>query len=307
MNRQASCSWPPWCGTLPGAKRAEQALRRSEERLRLAMDAASLAEWETDFRTGVVSASPRFRDIFGFPGQEALTLADIRSRYHPEDHDRVVAAILGAVDDPENRYHADFRIVWPNGALRWVEVRGKVDFDQDGSPVRAVGVEQDITGRKAAEQELAEAKSLLDAIFEAVPIGIGVLDNDLRYVRVNRRLAEINGVGAAVHIGKRPDEVLHNLAGLETLIAGCRQVLATRKPWLGVEVSGETPGQPGRQRTFRKDFFPDLGGSADRGAGQRRRGDHRAQGGGRTPAVADERGQTTGPGTRWRSCRPWCG
>jgi PAS domain S-box-containing protein len=112
------------------------------------------------------------------------------------------------------------------------------------------------TERQQALRREREANALLDALFASAPLGLLFVDRDLRFRRVNARLAEINGLPPEAHIGKRPDELLPGLQGLDTILDGWRRVIDTGEPWLGVEVQGETPAAPGEVRIWDESFFP---------------------------------------------------
>ncbi len=83
-----------------------------------------------------------------------------------------------------------------------------------------------------------------------------VWDHDLRFVRVNKRLAEINGVPPEAHIGKRPHEILPEIDNIEDIYARWREIFATGKSWNGIEVKGATPAAPGLIRTWEENFYP---------------------------------------------------
>lgn len=105
-------------------------------------------------------------------------------------------------------------------------------------------------GAQAARFQLAE----LAAIYERAPVGICVLDRELRYVRINQALAEANGIPAAAHIGQTVREMVPTLAGaLEPLL---QQVLEQGEAVCNVEIRGEPPGHPGMQRTWLEHFVP---------------------------------------------------
>ncbi|WOD37058.1 PAS domain S-box protein [Nodosilinea sp. E11] len=104
--------------------------------------------------------------------------------------------------------------------------------------------------QKQAQQQLAE----IETIYQSAPIGLGVLDRDLRFVRVNERLAEMNGFSVEAHLGRTVQELLPNLA--DQAEAMLRPILATGKPLLKVEVSGETPAKPGVPRAWVESFWP---------------------------------------------------
>jgi PAS domain S-box-containing protein len=105
-------------------------------------------------------------------------------------------------------------------------------------------------GCDTARRQLAE----LEAIYASAPIGLCVLDRRFRFVRINERLAEINGRPAAEHIGRTPHEVVPDLAGAAEEIF--RQVLESGQPVLDVEISGSTPARPGVQRFWIEHWLP---------------------------------------------------
>ncbi|MDI1476010.1 ATP-binding protein [Polyangium sp. y55x31] len=101
-----------------------------------------------------------------------------------------------------------------------------------------------------ARRQLAE----LEATYAAAPIGLCVFDRDLRWVRINQRLAEINGFPPAAHIGRTVREILPDLADVAEPMF--RKILETGKPLKDVELVGETPAQPGKKRVWMESFFP---------------------------------------------------
>ena len=103
--------------------------------------------------------------------------------------------------------------------------------------------------------------SELELVYQNAPVGLCIIDPELRFVRVNQRLAEINGIPADEHIGRAVRELLPMLAPLIEPIAA--RVLATREPILNVEVSGESPAEPGRLRHWNESWYPALDGSGE--------------------------------------------
>ncbi|NJN01575.1 MAG: PAS domain S-box protein [Leptolyngbyaceae cyanobacterium RM1_1_2] len=100
------------------------------------------------------------------------------------------------------------------------------------------------------QQQLAE----IEAIYQLAPVGLAVLDCNLRFVRVNQRLAEINGLTVEAHIGHTVRELLPEVA--ESAEAILQSVLNTGEPLLEVEIKGETPARPGVQRIWLENFLP---------------------------------------------------
>jgi PAS domain S-box-containing protein len=105
---------------------------------------------------------------------------------------------------------------------------------------------------RAAE---ARTRALLDGIFDNAPLGIGLIDRELRFARVNPVLAEMNGMPAEAHVGKTPRELLPHLPHDE-VEAAFREILRTGLPKIEIELSGETPASPGCLRHWRESWYP---------------------------------------------------
>jgi len=143
-------------------KRVADALRRSEQRLRLAMESTSLGTFEWQIQTDRVELSENIRRQFGLELAGHLTLSETLEHVHAEDRPTVTAAIQTALDPEGARvYYAEFRTTLPDGRIRWFDVRGVVIFDgQSKTPQCMVGISVDITHRKEKEiglQNSAEA------------------------------------------------------------------------------------------------------------------------------------------------------
>lgn len=93
----------------------------------------------------------------------------------------------------------------------------------------------------------------LAALYDAAPVGLCILDTELRYVRINERLAEINGIPAADHIGRTVHEIVPDLT--DQAVAAMKRVLEGEEVW-GIELSGTTRAQPGVVRTWRENWLP---------------------------------------------------
>jgi two-component system CheB/CheR fusion protein len=120
---------------------------------------------------------------------------------------------------------------------------------------------RDVTAHVEARERLAQKREELQTIYETAPIGLCVLDRNLRFVRINRRMAEINGVPVQQHIGRTVREVLPGVA--EATEPVLRRVLETGQPVVDFEFTGETPAHPGRRRTWVESWHPikDAGGN----------------------------------------------
>jgi two-component system cell cycle sensor histidine kinase/response regulator CckA len=95
--------------------------------------------------------------------------------------------------------------------------------------------------------------ALLDAIFTSAPLGLAFIDRDLRYVRVNQLLADMNGTSQEAHVGRRPRDLLPDIS-LDACEETWRRILATGEAELGLELSGETAAVPGKRRQWVSDY-----------------------------------------------------
>ncbi len=139
-------------------ERATSALRESEEKLRLAKDAANMGSWDWDLATGELTWSDRCKALFGLsPGTE-MTYDVFKWAIHPADRDRVEADVRSALAG-RGPYDTEMRVPLPNGGIRWIASRGQAFFDGRGVAVRMAGMALDITERKRREanQELLAA------------------------------------------------------------------------------------------------------------------------------------------------------
>jgi PAS domain S-box-containing protein len=137
--------------------RAEERARVNEERLRFALDAASMGTWELDLRTRIVSWSDSLQRIHGYdPGAFDRRFDSYEHIIHQDDRDRVLTSIQWAIDGGKP-YDIEYRVVGGDGRVRWVESKGRVEYEH-GQPMRMTGICMAVTRRKEAEfARLADA------------------------------------------------------------------------------------------------------------------------------------------------------
>ncbi|MBE9182563.1 PAS domain S-box protein [Oculatella sp. LEGE 06141] len=185
------------------SKQAEEALRQSEDLRRIALNAAQMGVWDWNTLTGEQHWSQDLETIFGVPaGSFTGSYESFFHSIHPDDQKLVIQAqamtLLG-----EAEYRPEYRIIWPDGSVRWVTSRGNLICDAAGNPIRLTGVTMDITDRKQTELALAESETRLrDAeekyrsIFENAVTGIFQTTHDGQYISANPALAKIYGYGS---------------------------------------------------------------------------------------------------------------
>ena len=131
--------------------------------LALAEQSAGIGVWSIDLTTGRVRGTAQFFRIMGIePTGDEVPVEALRALRHPEDRARVLAGFRNALEGGSDAYEIEYRVIHPDGAIRWIFGRGRVVRDAAGTPVRYSGVDLDITDRKAAQAELAAAKAALE-------------------------------------------------------------------------------------------------------------------------------------------------
>jgi len=150
------------------AKEAD--LHETTQRMELAASAADLGMWMWDIVRDEVWFTDKGRALFGFSSSEKLSFEVFRSRLHPEDRESVVRAVENSLLTGAE-YESEYRVVLPNGHMRWIAGRGHVEFDGDGRPVRMRGASLDITKRKQAEEQAARHRNEMAHLSRVTTLG----------------------------------------------------------------------------------------------------------------------------------------
>ncbi|BFM40014.1 PAS domain-containing protein [Synechocystis sp. LKSZ1] len=138
-----------------------QALQQSEERLRLAFEVANMGHWDWNILTNEILWSESLERIMGLePGGFKGDLETVMAMIYPDDRLLVQSALKRSLEE-EAPYDLEFRFIKPNGSLRWAASRATVIRDDQGQPIRVIGVDVDITRRKKTEEALYRANQKL--------------------------------------------------------------------------------------------------------------------------------------------------
>ncbi|MFH8725864.1 SpoIIE family protein phosphatase [Streptomyces termitum] len=212
------------------------------------LDVLGVAAVVVDSAGRIVLWSPQAEGLFGYRAEEALGQYVARLIVD-EEHRAEAVRLFGEVLRHGTTWAGTFPVRHKDGSAREVEFRNMRLTDDLGG-LYALGIAADRSAVDRVETGLA----LSDRLVSQSPIGLAVLDTELRYVLVNPALERFNGIPAAHHLGRLPSEVL---TGVDTgpAEAAARQVLATGVPRLGVQVLGSVPGDPGGERAWSVSFY----------------------------------------------------
>lgn len=161
-------------------KQAESALQLSEERFRCAQIYANIGSWDWNIQSGDLHWSERIAPLFGYAeGELETTYENFLQAVHPDDRQSVIDAVAACIEKGV-AYNIEYRIVWPDGTVRWGHESGNVIRAEDGTPLRMMGVVRDITDRKRAEYELIKAKERAEIANRAKSEFLSRMSHELR-------------------------------------------------------------------------------------------------------------------------------
>jgi PAS domain S-box-containing protein len=186
--------------------RAEAAVREQEYRLRLALDASAGGSWTWNVTTNETYWDERSRVLYGFTHDEPARQGAWRSRVHEDDRPQLLAVLNEVLTSTtRDSWESSFRVVRPDGTVRWIESRGRAERDADGKVTRMTGLDLDVTQHRLMEEALQarrdEAHSHeLRLLIETATQGVVMVDAQGTIVMANRALKAM--------FGWRPGELL---------------------------------------------------------------------------------------------------
>ena len=186
--------------------RSEETLKEITERFEMAQQAAEVGTWDWDIVTGHIEWSDQMFDLFRLDQQNnAASFESWKNIIHPEDAETAGLRIDEALSQ-KTALNSDYRIVLPDGQIRWINAVGEGKYDDHGRPIRMIGICMDITGRKMAEsQVISTLESILDGFFS--------VDADWRFVYVNAVAERVLDIRRADVLGKSHWEVFPLTSG----------------------------------------------------------------------------------------------
>jgi PAS domain S-box-containing protein len=196
-----------------------------QDRLALALESAQIGWWDLDWATRKTIWSPYHEVIFGYePGRPERDYFDWERCIHPDDLEHIHQATHYARDHRQD-LALQYRLIRPDGSVRWVDALGRFSYDPQGQPIRMVGVIRDITELKQAEQALQESEERFRATFEQAAVGIAHVSPQGQWLRVNQKLCEIVGYTSDELLTLTFQEITHP-DDLDADLTYVRQLLA---------------------------------------------------------------------------------
>ena len=240
--------------------RADAALRQLNERFVAGEEAAGGFVYDWDVKKDYCWRSEGLIRLLGYhPREIPPSSAAWLALLHPGDIKRI--AVSSLIYSPDGRYSVEYRVKHKDGNWVWLWDRGCVTTASDGSPVRFIGSAIDVSERKKIEAALAESENRarnslaeIEAIYDTARVGLCVLDRELRYVRINERLAEMNGFTVGDHLGKTIREIVPEVADKVAGIAA--RIFETGQGVPDFELYGTTAAAPGSLRCWLEQWMP---------------------------------------------------
>jgi PAS domain S-box-containing protein len=152
-------------------KQAEAQLRRSEARLRLATEGARVGIWSWDLESGILELDPRCAQHFALVADATTSYDEVLSAMHPDDRDHVDRLVHEALET-RTLYRAEYRVMQPDGRVRWIVGLGEGQYADNGQAVGMTGVTIDVTEAKRVQQELAASEERFRYAMDATQEGV---------------------------------------------------------------------------------------------------------------------------------------
>ncbi|MEA2857438.1 MAG: hypothetical protein QOH98_1759, partial [Methylobacteriaceae bacterium] len=143
------------------ARSGLQKIREGEEELRIALSAGRLGAWTFDLDANRLDATPTCKANFGRGPDDPFSYEDLMASIHPDDRDYVTYSVEQSLANGSD-YNVEYRCLWPDGSLHWVQVRGRPTYDAQRKPLRMTGVSQEVTERKHTEATLRDLAGELE-------------------------------------------------------------------------------------------------------------------------------------------------
>ena len=183
----------------------QEILRVSEERLRLAQQAARIGTFERNLRTGLVTWTQELEQMYGLPPGSFVgtTTAFFENLIHSDDRERVTELSNQAIKTRQPTA-GEWRAIWSDGSVHWIAGWWQVFLDECGDPARVIGVNTDVTERKLTEKRLREYERAVEGVEELIL----VVDREYRCLMANREFLKMRNLTSDQVVGRFVQEVV---------------------------------------------------------------------------------------------------
>ena len=189
--------------------RTKEALRESQERLTAALSAAGTGTFRWNIPTDTVEWDGNLDRLLGLQsGKKAQPLGSFLGAIHPDDRNAVESTLKRTAQEG-SEFDMDFRVVWPDGRVRWIHGKAKALRDADGSVLYMTGACADVTSRKAAADARRASDERLRAMFNQAAVGMAVVALDGTFIDTNRKFSDILGYTAEELRSRTFQELTH--------------------------------------------------------------------------------------------------
>ncbi|MEW6387061.1 MAG: PAS domain S-box protein [Thermodesulfobacteriota bacterium] len=180
-------------------RRAEEALRESEERFKFVLEGSQLGFWDWNINTGEVKRNERWAEMLGYTLEEIeFSTSQWSDLLHPDDRAGAWKSIQDHLEGRTAMHEMEYRLRTKDGRYKWVLDRARITArDPQGRPLRMSGTHNDITERKQAEELLRQEKNFSDAIIDSLPGIFYLFDESGKFIRWNQRFEEVAGYSEA--------------------------------------------------------------------------------------------------------------
>jgi PAS domain S-box-containing protein len=244
LREQVEVVLQEWSADFTQADTAEHPLKRSNDRLSLALNASKMGVWEWDIQTGDLYWSPECCKIVGSSHTDHH-ISDFKQLVHPDD----LPGVLQAIDRcfvEKSIYSHEYRVILPDGTIRWLLDFGRVSCDAQGNPVRLTGTVQDITDAKQSVATLRTTEQRLHSALDSLMEGCQIIGFDWSYVYVNAVAARYGRKQREDFTNKKVFELFPGIEDT-AIIQSIRKCLEQR---ISTKLTEEITFQDGFKSTF---------------------------------------------------------